>query len=295
MTIAVTPLTSALGAEIRGVDLSQPLGYDEFAAVFRAFLDHLVVFFPGQSLSPVQHRDFARRFGLLDHPKFSPPFAMPPVEGHPEIYQIIKEADDRSINIGGFWHADVTHRERPNLASIAYVKEAPTHGGDTQFANLYLAYEGLSAGMQRLLGRLRAVHSSAMPYGGGSVRSSAVARDSPPPPESPDFVMDQVERDHVETEHPVVRCHPDTGRKSLYVNRGFTSRFAGMTMEESRPLLEYLWSHAEQPEFTCRYRWGAGAVGIWDNRCVLHYALNDYYGERRVVHRISVNEPIRPS
>ena len=291
----IKPLAGALGAEIVGVNLDAVMSHAEFEEIHAAFLDYQVIFFPGQTLTTEQHREFAARFGELDIPVFVPPFETPPVVGHPEIYQLVKEPDNSSVNIGGFWHADVTHRETPNLASIAYVREAPSCGGDTLFANLYLAYETLSPGMQEMLDSMQAVHTSAMPYGGGSVRSVAVSREHVPQAGGVSFEMDQVESEQIETVHPVIRCHPGTRRKSLYVNRGFTSHFDGWTMEESYPLLNYLWSHAERPEFTCRYRWALGTVGIWDNRCVLHYALNDYYGQRRVLHRISVNEPSRPS
>ena len=291
----IEPLAGALGAEIVGVDLSKPMRDDQFEELLAIFHRYQVIFFPAQDLTTNQHRNFAARFGELDIPEFAPPFETPAVPGHPEIYQLVKDPASQSINIGGFWHADVTHRERPNLASIAYVREAPSYGGDTLFSNLYAAYAALSPGLQERLSRMRAVHSSAMPYGGGSVRSAAVSRDHAPQADSLQFEMDQVEKDHIETLHPVVRHHPDTGRESLYVNRAFTSRFEGWTKAESFPLLDYLWQHAERPEFTCRYRWHVGTVGIWDNRCVLHYALNDYYGQRRLLHRISVNEASRPT
>ena len=291
----VIPLSSTIGAEITGVDLSKPLSEDQFEELSAVFHRYLVIFFPDQRLTTTEHRDFATRFGELDKPIFAPPFETPAVEGHPEIYQLIKEPDSNSINIGGFWHADVTHREKPILASIAYVREAPAYGGDTLFANLYAAYASLSPGMRKLVGALRAVHTGAMPYGGKAVRSAPVSRGRASASDAFDFEMTEVEHTHIETVHPVVRRHPDTGRKSLYVNRGFTSHFEGWTQTESFPLLNFLFEHAERPEFTCRYRWSAGSVGIWDNRCVLHYALNDYRGQRRVLHRISVNEPSRPT
>jgi len=293
--VKIDPMTGALGAEISDVDLSAPMDDDLFSAIKAVFLDYQVVFFPNQNLTTTQHRDFASRFGSLDIPVFVPPFDTPKVEGHPEIYQLIKEPADSSINIGGFWHADVTHRETPNLASIAYVREAPEFGGDTLFSNLYLAYETLSPGLQNMLRGMRAIHTSAMPYGGKTARSAALSRDHVKQTGEFDFEMDNVEEKLIETAHPVIRQHPDTGRLSLYVNRAFTSHFENWTPEESKPLLEFLWEHAERPEFTCRYRWRQGSVGIWDNRCVLHYALNDYYGQRRVLHRISVNEANRPT
>ena len=293
----VEPLSGALGAEIRGIDLATPLDAPRFAAIRRALLEHLVLFFPDQELSPDQQRDFAARFGAVDEEPFVYPLRMPALEGHPEVYRIVKEPRDRSLNLGGFWHADVTYRERPNLGSVVYIEEAPSHGGDTLFSNQYLAYETLSEGMQAMLGDLRAVHSSAMPYGGEGARFPAVARTHAPRPQDRTFnasTHDRATTAIIENEHPVVRRHPESGRHCLYVNRAFTSHFCGMTREESRPLLEFLWRHGERLEFTCRYRWRRHCVGIWDNRCVLHFALNDYYGQRRVMHRISIHEAARP-
>ena len=290
----VQPISGALGAQVTGVDLTD-LNDAVFRDIHRALLEHLVIFFPDQTITTIEHRAFAQRFGKLDIPKFVPPFEMPPVDGHPEIYQLLKEADNPSINLGGFWHADVTHRELPNKLSIVNVIESPEYGGDTLYSNLYLAYEALSDGMKSTLSTLNAVHSSEMPYGGKAARTRAISRSHTGAPDTLEFEMDNVEQNHVETCHPVVRRHPDTGRQLLYVNRGFTSHFEGMTREESFPILDYLWRHCERPEFTCRYRWRPKTVGIWDNRCVLHCALNDYYGQRRLLHRISVNEETRPA
>ena len=171
--VAIKPISGALGAEIGGLDLARPLTDEQFRSVYQVFLDHLVIFFPEQHLTPAHLRAFSARFGEIVVPRFEPPFKMPAVEGYPEIYQLIKEPGDLAANVGGLWHADVTYRERPNLGSVGYVKEAPAYGGDTMYANLYLAYETLSEGMKRLLEGLRAVHSSSMPHGGESVRSAA--------------------------------------------------------------------------------------------------------------------------
>lgn len=296
--IRIAPLSGALGAEIRGVDLAAPLDESCFAAIRQALLDYLVIFLPAQRLTPDQQGDFAARFGEVDEEPFVYPLRMPALEGHPEVYQIVKEPRDRSLNLGGFWHADVTYRERPNLGSVVYIKEAPTHGGDTLFSNQYLAYETLSPGMKEMLENLHAVHTSAMPYGGEAARFPALAREHAPRPEDRTFNASTHARastDIIEHVHPVVRRHPESGRRSLYVNRAFTSHFSGMNREESRPLLEFLWRHGERLEFTCRYRWRRHCLGIWDNRCVLHFALNDYYGQRRVMHRISIHEASRPS
>ena len=287
----VRPIAGALGAEIHGVDLTR-LDDATFAAIHRAFLDHLVVFMPGQDLTPDLHREFAARFGEIDMAPFVHPLKVPLVPGHPEILDLIKEPDDESINQGGLWHSDVTFRERPHKLSVIYALESPSCGGDTMFANQYLAYETMSEGLKRLLDGLAAVHTSTMPYG-GDARSGAVSRTHAPRPEHGKADASVNVHDEPvmvsETEHPVVRTHPETGRKALFVSRAFTARFAGMTEAESGPLLDYLWEHAVRPEFTCRYHYEAGTVGIWDNRCAQHYALNDYFGERRHMHRIAVH------
>ncbi|MCL4800428.1 MAG: TauD/TfdA family dioxygenase [Burkholderiales bacterium] len=274
--IAVAPLSGACGAEIRGVDLAGTLDDATVAEVRRALLDHLVVFFREQALTPARLAALARRFGELHvHP-----FAEGMAE-HPEILVVRKAKTDR-FNFGGEWHADVTWSETPPLGSILYAERVPAWGGDTLFANQYMAYDALSEGMQRMLSGLRAVHSAARVYaptgyyaadeyqrmGGTQVRPSEQAR-----------------REYV---HPVVRTHPETGRRCLFVNASYTERFEGMTREESRPLLEYLFEHAVRAAFTCRFRWQTGSVAFWDNRCVLHNAINDYPGEERLLYRATV-------
>jgi len=299
LKIEIRPIAGSLGAEIAGVDLSKPIGDSTFADIYQALLDYLVIFFPRQvDLSPEQHTAFAARFGEVDVAPFSYPFKTPTVAGHSQILLNVKEAADRTINVGGFWHTDVTYRERPHKAAIIYAKDVPPFGGDTMFANQYLAYESLSESMKQVLGGMRAVHSSRMVYGNEAARFASVSRTQAPRPEHREFSKSlhakAEQTSAMETDHPVIRTHPDTRRKSLYVNRGFVERFAGMTAEESLPLLQHLWDHAGRPEFTCRYRWSRNDVGVWDNRCTLHYAINDYSGERREMHRISVHEEARP-
>jgi taurine dioxygenase len=272
-TITVRRIAGALGAEIEGVDLSRVLAEETLGEIRRALLDHQVIFFRDQHLTPEQHIAFGRRFGALNIHDFVAGMAE-----YPEIIEVRKEPEDR-VNFGGDWHTDVSYLECPALGSILYAKEVPAYGGDTLFASQYMAYETLSDVMKRMLGGLRAVHTASHIYGrragyfrdGGSMRVSHRAE-----AES-------------ETVHPVVRTHPETGRKALYVNRGFTVRFDGMTAEESAPLLSYLFEHAVRPEFTCRFRWENGSIAFWDNRCVQHYALNDYHGQRRLMHRVTIN------
>jgi len=198
---------------------------------------------------------------------------------HPEIIQIRKEPQE-TRNFGGGWHTDVSYLERPALGSVLYARDVPDYGGDTLFANQYLAYETLSDGMKALLGGMTAIHSARRPYGVNATRAFE------PGPSSMSFHFSEAA--HAEVEHPVVRTHAETGRKALYVNGAFTVRFKDMTEEESAPLLHYLCQHGVRPEFTCRFRWRPNSIAFWDNRCVQHNAVNDYQGERRVMHRIAI-------
>jgi taurine dioxygenase len=279
-TLDVRPIAGTIGAEIHGIDLSKPMSDDEFAAVHQVFLEYLVIFLPDQAaINPDRLKDFADRFGEIDMAPFAHLLKMPVIEGHPEILNLVTEATNRAVNNGGFWHSDVTYRERPNLGSVIYAKET------------------LTDGMKEMLAPMRAIHSSAMPHGQENARFGAVAKDHAPSEADRTFAATGLEHtkvEVVETAHPVVRSHPDTGRKSLYVNRAFTSHFEGMTIEESLPLLEILWTHGARPEFTCRYRWSPDTIGVWDNRATLHYAINDYHGHRRYMQGISIHEPSRP-
>ena len=270
--IEVTPLAGALGAMIGGVDLARIEDNRTYGEINQAFLDYGVIFFSDQHLSPEQHLAFAQSFGEIDVNKF-----FPHVEGYPEVAEVRKEPED-TRNIGDGWHADHSYDEEPAKCSILYARETPDYGGDTMFASMYAAYEALSPGMQRMLGGLRAVHSGRRAFGAESDanREGLTAK----------FKLSEVA--HREVEHPVVISHPETGRKALYVNGGFTTRFKDMTVAESRPLLDYLLEHASRPEFTCRFRWRDNALAIWDNRCTHHYAVNDYTGQRRLMHRITV-------
>lgn len=269
--VTVTPLSGTIGAEIAGVDLAADLSDDQFQMVHQAFLDHHVVVFRGQTLSSEQQMRFGRRFGELDFHPF--------VEGsaaHPEVLDIVTEPDDR-LNFGGGWHTDVTFLAEPDLGSILYGIEIPTFGGDTLFSSQVAAYDALSDPMKEMLGRLTATHSAAKQYreGGPSTKSKAMKPTDTDPTE---FTVS----------HPVVRTHPETGRKALYVNGGFTTRIDGLTRDESTMLLEFLLGHAVKERFTCRVRWEPGTLIMWDNRCVQHHALHDYAGQRRHVRRITV-------
>ena len=274
--IQVLPLSGAIGAEIAGVNLAEPLSAEVFAEVHRAFLDNLVIFFRDQELTVEQHKAFGRRFGTLNvHPQYVP------LDGDPEIFPVVKEAADRD-NIGSAWHSDVTFLEKPALGSVLYGIDIPSTGGDTMFANQYLAYESLSEGLREMLDGLSAVHSDhTLSDAAEAARRNATR--------STKIAAQAIGKPPIENRHPVVRTHADTGRKSLFVNRSFTRHFVNMTIEESKPLLEFLYAHAVRPEFTCRFRWQKNSVAFWDNRCVMHYALNDYPGQRRYMHRVTIN------
>ena len=269
--IDVEPVSGSIGAVVRGVDLSGPLDGAVVAEVRRAFLAHHVLFFDAQDLSPEAQLRFGRYFGALDTHPF-----VEGMDSHPEIIEIVTEADDR-INFGGGWHSDVTFLDEPDLGSILYAIDVPPFGGDTLFANQHAAYEALSDTMQDLLDGLVAQHSAGPQYaeGGYSTLSKSMKTKS----------VEQADRVVC---HPLVRTHPETGRKALYVNPAFTVGIEGMRPDESAALLRFLFRHAVREPFTCRFRWSPGSVAMWDNRSVQHYALFDYRGHRRHMRRITV-------
>ena len=268
--IEVRRIAGALGAEIAGIDLSQDFDDGTIAAIRRAWLDHLVIFFRDQELPPERFLDFARHFGeVVEYPFIKG------IEGFPEITPVVKLEHER-VNFGGLWHTDTAYLEQPPMGTMLIAREVPPFGGDTLFANMYLAYETLSAGMKRLLDGLIAVNSSAK----ADVTKTREDRIR-------DGARPEARREYV-AEHPVVRTHPETGRKALYVSGGHTARFKDMTEAESAPLLEYLFAHQTRPEFTCRFRWEVGSLAFWDNRCAQHNPINDYHGYRRVMHRITL-------
>ena len=266
--IRVQPIAGALGAEITGVDLRR-LADDDVAEIRRVWLEHLVVFFREQELSSAEYMAFAKRIGQ--------PIPYPFVrgmEGFPEIIEV-KKLEHEKMNFGGIWHSDTAYLEVPPMASMLLAREVPPRGGDTLFANMCLAYETLSEGMKRLLAPLVAVNTSSK-ADVTRTREDRIKTDG------------QDARQTYEAEHPVVRTHPETGRKALYVNVGHTMRFRAMTDEESAPLLGYLFQHQVRPEFTCRFAWRVGSIALWDNRCAQHNPVNDYHGYRRVMHRITL-------
>jgi taurine dioxygenase len=269
-SITVRRIAGAIGAEIEGVDLARDLDDETVAAIRRVWLEHLVVFFRDQELSPERFLAFARRFGEpVEYP------FVKGIDGFPEIIPVVKR-ETETVNFGGIWHTDTAYLETPPMGTMLIAREVPPFGGDTLFANQYLAYESLSAGMKRLLDGLVAVNSSAK----ADVTRTREDR-------MRDGKRDDARTEYV-AEHPVVRTHPETGRKALYVNVAHTVCFREMSEEESRPILQYLFRHQIRPEFTCRFVWQPGSITFWDNRCAQHNPVNDYHGFRRAMHRITL-------
>jgi taurine dioxygenase len=266
----VQPIAGALGAELRGVKLDDDLPDATIGAIRQALLDHLVIFFRDQDLPPERFLALARRFGTpIEYP------FVKGIEGFPEIIKVAK-LEHETVNFGGVWHSDTTYLQEPPMATLLVAREVPETGGDTLFANQYLALETLSDTLRGLLAEMKGISSSAK-ADASRTREDRIRSDG------------SVEaRNLLVAEHPMVRTHTETGRKSLYVNRAHTVSIAGMTEEESAPLLEFLFRHQIRPEFTCRFRWTAGSLAIWDNRCAQHYAVNDYAGQRRVMQRITL-------
>ena len=266
--VEILPQSSCIGAEIRGLDLSGELSEAMIEQVNQAFLDHQVLFFRDQHLSPQAYNDFAQRFGSLQEYMFADG-----MEGFPCITEIVK-TETETESFGSFWHSDSTYTERPPKITMLYARQVPDRGGDTLFSDMYAVYGALSAGMKSTLESLQAVNSA-----------SVVPRD--------EDIYEMVKSKNSELSsqsaiHPVIRTHDETGKKSVYVNGIHTLQFAGFTREESLPLLTYLYQLVMCPEFCLRLGWQADTLAMWDNRCTQHYALNDYHGYRRVMHRIIV-------
>ena len=276
--IQIRPIGGAIGAELHGVDLATDLPDETIATIRQALLDHLVIFFRDQDLPPARFLALAQRFGTpIEYP------FVKGIEGFPEIINVTKLAHEK-VNFGGVWHSDTTYLEQPPMATLLIAREVPEAGGDTLFANQYLAYETLSETLRERLAGLRGVASSAK-ADASRTREDRIRTDG-----STDA------RKLLVAEHPVVRTHPETTRKALYVNRAHTTHIAGLTAEESAPLLDFLHRHQIRPEFTCRFRWTPGALAIWDNRCAQHYAVNDYGRADRQLQRVTVagDVPVGP-
>ena len=260
-TLSLSPLTPTIGAEISGIDLGKGLSDQQFLEVSRALTEHLVVFFRDQDMTPEQHKALGRQFGELHiHPAYG-------MKEHPEILEI--RADEKSRRVAGeVWHTDVSCDATPPMGSILYLHEVPANGGgDTLFASMYAAWDALSEPLQRMLEGMKAVHDGIQVFAGR---------------------QGQPGTDYPVSEHPIARTHPVTGRKALYVNRGFTTRIVGLRRSESDALLEMLFRLIERDDFKCRFKWRARSVAFWDNRCAQHQAIWDYFPQRRYGHRVTV-------
>ena len=266
----IRQIAGALGAEISGVDLSAAVSAALAADIRKVFLDHQVIFLRHQNLTPEQFMAFAQLMGEpIEYP------FVKGIAGFPHIIEV-KKLEHETVNFGGIWHSDTTYLAAPPMGSMLLSREVPPYGGDTLFANQYLAYETLSGTMQGLLNGLIGISSSAN-ADVSKTREDRIKSDgkgAAPPA--------------LQAEHPVVRTHPETGRKALYVNVAHTAGIKGLTDEESAPLLRFLFSHQVKPELTCRFAWEPNAIAFWDNRCTQHNPVNDYHGFRRVMQRITL-------
>lgn len=263
--IEITPLTGHIGAEIHGVDLRTPLDDETFETLHGALLEHLVIFFREQAITPDQHVAFGRCFGDLHiHP------SAPCVDNRPELMKIHVDATSPFAE-GSTWHTDVSSDEEPPMASILHLTEVPKVGGDTLFASMYAAYDALSPAMQNMLQPLVALHTSDVHVGRYEQIGGGLRRDK-----------------HPQAEHPVIRTHPETGRKLIYVNEPFTQHIVGMHKAESDALLKFLFAHNANPQFQCRFKWERNSIAMWDNRAAQHHATWDYYPETRSGIRVTV-------
>lgn len=270
--LEVQPTSGTIGAEIGGVDLGADLDEATIAEIRQALLDHGVIFFRNQNFDAERHKALARRFGeIFVHPNFKG------TGPDPEIVVIRREPGDARI-VGEEWHSDTTMAAEPPLGAILYAEEVPPFGGDTLFANQYLAWETLSEGMKARLESMRAIHSDRKVAGPAARLNDKRATK----------VREDADWRETISVHPVVRTHPETGRKCLFVNHSYTVAFEGMTEEESQPLLQFLLEHGHRPEFTTRFRWENGSVAFWDNRCTKHLAVNDAGRYRRVMRRVQI-------
>jgi taurine dioxygenase len=267
--ISVSPVAGALGAEVGGVQLGQ-LRDDAFNEVRAAFLEHQVLFFRDQEITRDQHKAFGRRFGTLQiHPYLQPLKD----EGHPEF--VVLQSDEKHPYVAEAWHSDVTFLDEPPLGSVLRCVVAPEFGGDTMWASMYAAYEALSNKMQRLLSDLVANHDTARTFSRSDYKT--------------DHLGGTQAKQVISAEHPVVRTHPESGRKGLFVNSTFTASIKGMKAQESAALLEFLYRHIESPDFSCRFRWRTNSIAMWDNRCTQHRVCADNRTANRRMERVTIN------
>jgi taurine dioxygenase len=273
---SIEPSGGGVGAFVREVDLNQDVSADSIAVLRAALGEYGVLFFRGQDIRPQRHIAFAEQFSTININRF-----FTPVDGYPMIAEVRKEPTQIK-NVGGAWHTDHSYDRDPAMGSILLALETPVRGGDTIFASMYSAYETLSDGLKKTLGGLRAVHSSRHVFGEDAPRFKKQEND----------IGDRIGNAAAATQdavHPLVIRHPISGRKALYVNPGFTIGIEGWADNESKALLDMLYEHAKQPEHAFRFQWNPGSIAFWDNRATWHYAVNDYHGARRLMHRITLD------
>ncbi len=270
MQMQVKRIAGALGAELSGFDLAHGCSAAQAAEIRQALLDYQVVFLRGQHLSAQKFLEFAEAFGEPVRYPF-----VNGIEGFPSIIEV-KKLEHERVNFGGIWHSDTTYLDEPPMGTMLLSREVPNYGGDTMFANQYLAYETLSSEMKRIVDPLIGVSSSAQ-ADVSKTREDRIKSDG-----------QKVDQAELRAEHPVVRTHPETGKKALYVNVAHTVGIKGLSQDESQALLRFLFQHQVKPEFTCRFSWRDGDIAFWDNRCVQHNPVNDYHGFRRIMQRITL-------
>jgi taurine dioxygenase len=278
-SLDIRPISGCIGAEIHGLDLHKPVDQATSRALNQALLDHLVVCFPEQKLTPEEHLAFGKALGdpFLDHPAY-----LPTLPGRPEVVVLSGEEGGRA----DVWHSDVTISQTPPAGSILSMQTCPTHGGDTQWSNMYAAYDALSDSMKSYLDGLNAFHDLTQTV--NRLIRDRSNMDSPKKLTEGDAAAPDTSA-LPKAVHPVIRTHPETGRKAIFVNPTFTSHILEVPAPESNAILEFLYTHSVQPEFLCRRRWREGDVGWWDNRCTMHYAIADYGDDvTRVIHRVTL-------
>lgn len=278
MTITIKRLSPAAGASVTGLDLKRPLDRSTVNELHGALAEHGLLLFRNADITPAEHVAFSRHFGPLEAHVIGE-FAL---QGHPEIFVVSNVLEGNkpkgAVYAGQYWHSDLSYMAAPSLGSLLLCREMPDIGGDTMWASMYLAYDTLSQAMKEFLDRLTAVHDYSHAYD----TYFAHLKERPP-------LTAEQRAKTPPVEHPVIRTHPVTGRKALYVNPGFTTGFVGMPAEESRPILDFLFRHSTRPEFIYRHRWHVHDLIFWDNRCTMHYALADYdFSVRRHMHRTTV-------
>ncbi|MDG2114714.1 MAG: TauD/TfdA family dioxygenase [Actinomycetota bacterium] len=271
----IFPMTGSFGAEIRGTDLGAGLSPEQVAAVQAAFAEHAVLCFRDQDLDIERFEGLALQLGEFGETPF-----VSPIEGHPNVLRLVREADEAGPLFGSGWHSDWSFQSAPPSATMLYGLEVPPSGGDTAFINQYLAYESLSSGMRRMIDGLNAVHSARRSYG----PQGTFGRNDP----ASSMDINGGESALATQLHPLVRTHPVTGRKALFVNDVYTIGIEDMHAVESKPLLDFLFAHSRRIDHTCRVRWEPGTLTMWDNRVTQHYAIDDYAGHRREMYRITL-------